>query len=132
MTVELLRYANRAKVAEALTAQGYDVTRMTVNRWAAGGEMPGIAQRMILSLFGHNEESPDQSLDWPGLVKQLSSIQETVTTLPDTLADRAITLLATPALLDALVDRLVGLGQLRGAEHPEESATSPGGADRAP
>jgi hypothetical protein len=54
MTVELLAYANRQKVAEALTERGYSVTRMTVNRWAKGGEMPAIAARMILALFGHD------------------------------------------------------------------------------
>jgi len=54
MTVELLAYANRQKIAEALTERGYSVTRMTVNRWAKGGEMPAIAARMILALFGHD------------------------------------------------------------------------------
>lgn len=66
MTVELLRYANRAKVAEALTSRGYEVTRMTVNRWARGNEMPVIAERMILALFGHetqNEPPPAGRLE---------------------------------------------------------------------
>ena len=57
MTVELLAYANRQKVAEALTERGYSVTRMTVNRWAKGGEMPAIATRMILALFGHDPDT---------------------------------------------------------------------------
>jgi len=56
MATSILTYANRAKVAEALTAEGYPVTRMTVNRWAAGAEMPGIAARMVLKLFGHDPD----------------------------------------------------------------------------
>ena len=63
MAVSLLTYANRAKVASRLTELGYPVTRMTVNRWAAGGEMPGIAARMILGLFLHE---PDTAKAPPG------------------------------------------------------------------
>lgn len=55
MAVSLLRYANREAVAQALTEQGYSVTRQTVNRWARGDEMPSIAARMVASLFGHAE-----------------------------------------------------------------------------
>jgi hypothetical protein len=60
MAVSLLRYANREKVAQALTEQGYSVTRMTVNRWAKGAEMPEVAARMIAELFSHtdNKEAP--------------------------------------------------------------------------
>lgn len=58
MTVELLRYANRQAVAKRLTDDGYSVTRQTVNRWARGDEMPSIAQRMILELFGHDPSRP--------------------------------------------------------------------------
>lgn len=57
MAAHLLTYANRQKVAEALTERGYSVTRMTVNRWARGGEMPEIAARMILDLFGHTPDT---------------------------------------------------------------------------
>ena len=78
MTVELLRYANRAKVAEALTSRGYEVTRMTVNRWARGNEMPSIAERMILELFGHTEKSPGQSSDWSRLMERIDAIAEAV------------------------------------------------------
>ena len=56
MAMQVLRYANGQKVADALTSHGYSVTRMTVNRWARGGEMPGIARRMILHLFGHGPD----------------------------------------------------------------------------
>lgn len=59
MAVAVLAYANRAKVAEALTAGGYPVSRVTVNRWAKGAEMPAIASRMVLELFGHG--SPTSS-----------------------------------------------------------------------
>jgi hypothetical protein len=59
MAVSLLTYANRAKVAEALTRAGYPVTRVTVSRWAAGGEMPTISARMIGELFGH--ETPKEA-----------------------------------------------------------------------
>jgi hypothetical protein len=38
-------------VAQALTAQGYEVTRQTVNRWARGDEMPTVAAQMIARLF---------------------------------------------------------------------------------
>lgn len=62
MTVDLLRLANREAVARALTAGGYSVTRQTVNRWARGDEMPGIAQRMILALFGHASDTPKEPL----------------------------------------------------------------------
>lgn len=69
MTVELLRYANREAVAQALTDGGYSVTRQTVNRWARGDEMPGIAERMILGLFGHD---PDAAKE-PPLVGRLDA-----------------------------------------------------------
>jgi len=62
MVIDLLRYANRQKVADALTERGYRVHRVTVNRWAAGAEMPEIAARMILELFGH---SPDKTKEPP-------------------------------------------------------------------
>lgn len=63
MAVSLLRYANRAKVARALTDRGYKVTRMTVNRWAAGAIPPVIAARMIAELFADAEEAPPPSGD---------------------------------------------------------------------
>jgi hypothetical protein len=67
MTVELLRYANREAVAQALTESGYSVTRQTVNRWARGDEMPGIAQRMILVLFGHEPDAHREAAPrWAG------------------------------------------------------------------
>lgn len=68
MAVELLTYANREKVAQALTAQGYEVTRQTVNRWARGDEMPAVAAQMIARLFGHNEEAA------PGVPERLNKI----------------------------------------------------------
>ena len=64
MTVELLAYANRQKVAEALTERGYSVTRMTVNRWARGNEMPAIAVRLILEIFGHNPDTTNEPPPW--------------------------------------------------------------------
>ena len=85
MTTELLTYANRAKVAEALTAQGYEVTRMTVNRWARGGEMPRIAERMILALFGHEPDAPDR----PRLVDLVAQRLEGIEGLLGALAVRA-------------------------------------------
>jgi DNA-binding XRE family transcriptional regulator len=68
MAVELLTYANREKVAQALTAQGYEVTRQTVNRWARGDEMPTVAAQMIARLFGHTEEAA------PGVPERLNKI----------------------------------------------------------
>ena len=71
MAVALLKYANRAKVAEALTARGYSVTRKTVNRWAGGDEIPGIAARMVLELFDHapdTEKSPQP--EWARAMEQ--------------------------------------------------------------
>ena len=64
MAVSLLTYANRAKVAEALTEQGYEVSRMTVNRWAAGSEMPAVAARMIATLFGHDPDTTKSPPAW--------------------------------------------------------------------
>jgi hypothetical protein len=75
MAASLLKYANREKVAQALTAQGYSVTRMTVNRWARGDEMPEIAARMIASLFSHEagtqKEPPP---DWGRLMERVEDI----------------------------------------------------------
>ncbi len=96
MSVELLRLANRQKVADALTAQGYSVTRMTVNRWAGGSEMPTIAARMICELFGH---APDTKETLPpqwarGLVDevlaavQASSAESALERIVDRLASR--------------------------------------------
>lgn len=60
--IDLLRYANRQKVAEALTAAGYEVSRATVNRWARGKEMPPIAARLIREIFGTpNKAAPNGS-----------------------------------------------------------------------
>jgi len=60
--IDLLRYANRRKVADALTAAGYDVSRATVNRWARGKEMPPIAARLIREMFGaQSEAAPEAS-----------------------------------------------------------------------
>ena len=56
MAVDLLTYANREKVARALTDRGYSVSRNTVNRWARGDEMPNIAAKMIVGLFGVETE----------------------------------------------------------------------------
>ena len=71
MAAELLTYANRQKVADALTERGYSVTRMTVNRWARGGEMPEIAARMILDLFGHTPETTKAPPpEWAGAMEQ--------------------------------------------------------------
>jgi hypothetical protein len=78
MTVELLRYANREAVAQALTESGYSVTRQTVNRWARGDEMPGIARRMILALFGHEPDAHREAAPrWAGrLVANVEAIAQ--------------------------------------------------------
>ncbi len=92
MTVELLRYANRQKVADALTAQGYSVTRMTVNRWAGGSKMPTIAARMICELFGHHDTKEALPPQWArGLVDEvLAAVQAS----------------SAESALDRIVDRL--------------------------
>jgi len=57
--LSLLKYANREKIAQALTERGYSVKRVTVSRWAAGSEMPPIAEQMILELFGHAPDTKE-------------------------------------------------------------------------
>lgn len=76
MAVSLLRYANREKVAQALTQQGYSVTRMTVNRWARGSEMPPIAAHMISDLFGHQGMTKAAAPDWERLQRTVDAIAE--------------------------------------------------------
>jgi hypothetical protein len=79
MAVSLLRYANREKVAQALTEQGYSVTRMTVNRWARGAEMPEIAARMIAELFSHADTKEAAPPQWAGrLMRTVDAIAEKV------------------------------------------------------
>ena len=103
MTVELLAYANRQKVAEALTDRGYSVTRMTVNRWARGGEMPGIAARMILELFRHTETP------LPQVEERLESIEakvDSVLARQDTILERQLVVAdsASQKVIEALAD----------------------------
>lgn len=77
MAVSLLQYANREKVAQALTLEGYPVTRMTVNRWARGDEMPEIAARMIGGLFGHLDTKEAPPPQWAtGLIRTVDAIAE--------------------------------------------------------
>lgn len=103
MTVEVLRYANRAKVAEALTSQGYEVTRATVNRWARGDEVPRIAQRMILSLFGHDPEQRRPANEAPAWATDLGS-----KLLSGIEANRKAILDQTAAQYAAFAERLLG------------------------
>ena len=96
MAVSLLTYANRAKVAEALTEQGYEVSRMTVNRWAAGSEMPAVAARMIAELFGHD---PDTTKEPPPWAEALATRT----------ARQVIAALADPEVLAAVPDAIAAL-----------------------
>lgn len=104
---QLLAYANRAAVAAALSERGYEVSRVTVNRWAAGREMPGIAQRMILELFLHSPDTTKEpALDWDGLMDTLDAIAVKV---------EAMTL---DEARERKAHRLVG-------QHPEELQSPP-------
>ena len=87
MAVSLLRYANREKVAQALTEQGYSVTRMTVNRWAKGAEMPEIAARMIAALYGLGEPKEAPRPEWAEeLLEEIAAIRKSQQTAADLLA----------------------------------------------
>jgi hypothetical protein len=113
MAVELLAYANRQKVADALTEHGYAVTRMTVNRWARGGEMPGIAARMILELFGHRSDTTKEPPpDWARamearIVGELKQNRELIEAL------------ARPELIEA-AERVIS--RLEALEPPDDEA----------
>ena len=100
MAVGLLTYANRAAVARALSERGYSVTKMTVNRWAAGAEMPEIAARMITELFGHDKTPPEPPRWAEGLVEE--AVAKVVTLLgpeyPDALERLRGRLANTPPL----------------------------------
>ncbi len=120
MSVELLRLANRQKVADALTAQGYSVTRMTVNRWAGGSEMPTIAARMICELFGHapdTKEAPPPQ--WArGLVDEVLA---------------AVQAFSAESALERIVDRLAArleLLLLPDDADAHEAGGAPPGAER--
>jgi len=107
MAASLLRYANREKVAQALTIGGYRVSRATVNRWARGDEMPEIAARMIAELFGHqhNKEAPPPT--WAtGLVEDV----------PTTKAGVEQLLIEVAALRAVLEARRTPLPQRRGGQ----------------
>jgi thioesterase domain-containing protein len=126
MAVALLAYANRAKVAEALTAQGYPVTRVTVNRWANGADMPEIAARMILELFGHTPETTKEAAP-PEWAERLAddAANEVVRQLVDLLIpeDEA-------RRVATLAGQLRALSQLRREAPPERTDESAQGPDR--
>jgi hypothetical protein len=113
MAIEFLSYANRAKVAEALTQRGYEVTRMTVNRWARGGEMPEIAARMIAQLFGHRSDTTKEPPpDWARamearIVGELKQNRELIEAL------------ARPELIEA-AERVIS--RLEALEPPDDEA----------
>jgi hypothetical protein len=96
MTTQLLRYANRAAIAEALTAEGYSVSRVTVNRWARGAEMPEIARRMILALFGHEQTETPRPLWAEGLEERIEARLTASGPLPDRVAERIAARLELP------------------------------------
>jgi hypothetical protein len=77
MAVAVLTYANRAAVARALTERGYSVSKMQVNRWAGGAEMPTIAARMILELFLHGPDMPKEPLQ-PEWVERLQQTVDSI------------------------------------------------------
>lgn len=119
MTVEVLRYANRAAVAKALTAQGYEVTRMTVNRWARGGEMPRVAEGMILRLFGHDPEHEE------------TPRPQWAEGLEDRVVAGVVSALATPELLEAAqraAARLAALPPQSDAPHAADAGSRDPGA----
>jgi hypothetical protein len=89
MAVAVLTYANRAKVAEALTEQGYPVSRVTVSRWARGGEMPEIAARMILELFGHTPNTTKEAAP-PEWAERLFEKVDAMATDQRTIAEEAV------------------------------------------
>jgi hypothetical protein len=138
MTVELLRLANQSEVARALTTQGYQVSRMTVNRWARGAEIPEVAERMILELFGHTPETTKEAAP-PEWAERLAddAANEVVRQLVDLLIpeDEA-------RRVATLAGRLRAQSQLRREAPPErtdESAQDPdrpegpaGGSPRSP
>ena len=100
MTTQLLRYANREAVAQALTVGGYSVSRQTVNRWARGAEMPEIARRMILALFGHEQQEAPRPVWAEGLEERIAERIEARLTasgpLPDRVAERLAARLSLP------------------------------------
>lgn len=99
MAASLLTYANRQKVAEALTARGYPVSRMTVNRWARGSEMPGIAATMILELF-HSPNTAKRPPPWA------EAIADDVAAIRLGVESEAIGLAALRALLESIQGQL--------------------------
>ena len=100
MTTQLLRYANREAVAQALTIGGYSVSRQTVNRWARGAEMPEIARRMILALFGHEQHETPRPQWAEGLEDRVVDALEArligAGPLPDRVAERIAARLGLP------------------------------------
>jgi hypothetical protein len=133
MAVELLAYANRQKVADALTEHGYAVTRMTVNRWARGSEMPEIAARMILDLFGHTPETRKQPPpEWARVMQAtLDSVHQRQDIImarqgqvADSASQRIIEALADPERL-AWVERMVAEIQAASRTQSDEGSDDP-------
>jgi hypothetical protein len=134
MAVELLAYANRQKVADALTEHGYAVTRMTVNRWARGGEMPGIAARMILELFGHSPDTTKQPP--PEWARAMQSKLDAIYDRQDTIMARQAVVAdtATQRVIEALTDpeRLEWAERIAGAIRDESQKPVAEGSDDPP
>lgn len=109
MAVAVLTYANRAAVARALTERGYTVSKMQVNRWAGGAEMPPIAARMILELFLHGPEMPKEAAP-PEWAERLQATVDSIHARQDEIMARqgAVASGATQRLIEALapLDRL--------------------------
>jgi predicted GTPase len=103
MAVAVLTYANRAAVARALTERGYSVSKMQVNRWAGGAEMPTIAARMILELFLHGPDMPKEAAppEWAErLEAKVDSILANQNVVGETYARQVIEALGSPDLLE--------------------------------
>lgn len=111
MAISLLEFANRQKVADALTEQGYVVSRATVNRWASGKNMPEPAARMIAKLFGHDPDTPKSAPAW-------------AEALADETAMKVIAALADPELVAALPDAIAALRAL--PPEPDDSVRANG------
>jgi hypothetical protein len=137
MAVALLAYANRARVAEALTAQGYPVTRVTVNRWANGADMPEIAARMILELFGHTPETTKEAAppEWAErLFEKLDAMAADQRMIADKAVSEAVRAIAPLPSMES-ADQMIALLEERLRRHAEarpetEPEQGPGGVGR--